>query len=91
MKSYISINGQVNGNSKLKTAISGGIFKKLGNNFYIQFETKKEAKVSLKQAFKSLKSEELDFFNEGGIYLFKEALNYDASCARIHKGFILNN
>lgn len=91
MKTYISITGQVNGNSKLKIAISGGIFKKLGNNFYIQFETKKEAEASLKEAFKSLKSEEMDFYNEGGIYLYNDALNYDASCARLHKGNIIND
>jgi len=90
MKTYIFINGQTNGNFKLKTAINGGILKKLGNNFYIQFKTKKEAKKALKEAFKTLKNDEIDFYNDGGIYTYNDALCYDASTAKINKGYILN-
>lgn len=88
MKTYISITGQTNGNSKLKSVINGGDLKKLGNNYYIQYQTKKEAVKELKQAFKQLKENEQDYFKEGGINYSQLFLEYDASTAKIWIGSI---
>ena len=83
MKTIILIQGQISGNHTLHNAIAGYSEAKKGmfNSWELTFETKKEAKKSLWQAFKYLRSDKddtarLSYSKEGALY-------YDASNAKI--------
>lgn len=83
MKTVIKISGQISGNFTLKHAVqtvSCIDARARFYGFYLFFETKKEAKEALKNAYKELKSEEPDF---DGIGLYNDLLSYDASRAEI--------
>ena len=88
MKTKIVITGQIAGNFKLKTAIlSSGLETKVENffsDFHIFFACKRDAENALRTANKRFKSDDRDFYQEGGIKYFpKSRLFYDASSARI--------
>lgn len=85
MKTYISITGQINSVTKLKNTIKQGKMQKLGNNYYIQYQTKKEAVKELKTAFKKLMQED---FEGIGINYLTNTLEYDAGVAKLHIGKI---
>lgn len=85
MKTQIKITGQPNGNYTLKGAISGAteIKRLMFGGFLLLFETKKEARKALWEAYRYLKSKEPDYSN---IHYSKYGtLNYDASNAAIEK------
>ena len=88
MKTYISITGQINSVTTLKNNIKGGEVKKIGNNYYIQYQTKKEAKQSLQEAFNYLIDAEPSYEEGISIYNKKECLIYDAGFAKLHEGKI---
>ena len=82
MKTTIVITGGISGNFKIKNAITcfdieNGSF----NSFFCHFETMKEAKKSLKDAFKYMKKNDLDV----ELSKDKKTLYYDASGATIQK------
>lgn len=89
MKAQILISGQISGNFKLRSAcstIDSEIHKEPFNNgFKIVFSTMREARKAMKAGYKWLKSEEPDFYKEGGISLYNNCLSYDASRAKLSK------
>jgi hypothetical protein len=89
MKTSITISGQISGNFKLLNAIASfeSETKKLQfNNYEVIFPTKKQAVKALSAAFQQLKSDELEYYNEGGInYSRASFLEYDASTATINE------
>lgn len=89
MKTSITISGQISGNQTLRNAIYSlnCETKKLQfNNYEIIFPTKKEAVKALSDAFQTLKSEELEYYKDGGIsYSRGSYLQYDASTATINE------
>lgn len=90
MKAQITINGQINGNFYLKSAIScngnyTSIEKGSFNSFHINFDTVKEAKNALRKAWKQIKSEAENIRNRDGLNQDCTNLNYDASTAQLNK------
>ena len=89
MKTSITISGQISGNFTLLNAISTSESetKKLQfNNYEIIFQTKKQAVKALSNAFQQLKSDELEYYKEGGInYSRSSFLEYDASTATLNE------
>jgi hypothetical protein len=88
MVCFIHVTGQISGNFTLARAIDCFNVKKGNyNSFLMFFDSIKEAKKALKDAFYYLKSEELDFYKNGGIRKDKNNnwLHYDASKAEINK------
>lgn len=85
MKTEIIITGQPQGNYTLKSALNSVNceVKKHFQDYTIIFNTKKEAKEALKNAFIQLKNEEYDYYRDGGIDLYNDTLTYDASRAYI--------
>jgi len=85
MKVQIKITGQPNGNYTLKGAISGATDEKrlMFNGFLLEFNTKKEAKKALWEAYKYLRYIDSDVTNLG--YSKFGTLSYDASTATIEK------
>ena len=86
MKTVIKISGQINGNFTLKHAVQTSECvdaKGRFNSFYLFFETKKQAKSALKNAYRELKNDEPDFYKDGGIGFYNNSLSYDASNAVI--------
>lgn len=85
MKVQIKITGHQNSNYALKGAISGANKEKQlpFGGFLMEFDTKKEAKKSLWEAFKYLR------YTSGETSNFRYSkfgtLTYDASCATIEK------
>ena len=79
MKTTIEIKGQLNGNFKLRNAIDNGEVKERPFNCYsIFFNTKRDAKKALKDAYKYMKA------NDHDVELIRgEVLLYDASSASI--------
>lgn len=87
MKARIFISGQISGNFKLLNNISSYEHEKgMFNSFYCYFDSVKEAKKAIKEAYHSIKNE-LDPGNYGVIYKAKDnsSLSYDASSARVRK------
>jgi len=88
MKTVIEITGQEHGNRILKVAISTincGLKNTNFGNFELIFKTKKEAVKAMSDAFKKLKSKEVDYYKDGGInYERGVALHYDTSSAIIY-------
>lgn len=79
MKTTIIIKGQINGNLNLKNSIECDEVKSLPfNNYSLKFNTKKEAKKALREAYKYMKSNDYDVELMRG-----ESLLYDASLAFI--------
>ena len=88
MKAAIFISGQISGNFRLKNAcstIDSELKKEIFNGFSLHFNTVKEARKAMKEGYKFLKSEEPEFYKEGGINFFNNTLSYDASTAKIIK------
>jgi len=89
MKTSISISGQIGGNHTLARAcgtIDSEQKRTMFNGFEIKFKTKKEAVKALSQAYQFLKSEEPEYFKQGGIsYKRGYGLWYDASKAIIER------
>lgn len=88
MKIKIVITGQIHGNHRLHSAIvSSGretTVERPFFDFHIYFKSRKDAEMALWDAYKKLRSLELDFYREGGIrYFSKRQLHYDASKAVI--------
>lgn len=88
MKTSIFITGGISGNFRLKLSCTNFDlieFSKLNfNGFRLDYPTKKLATKALSEAFQFLKSDEPDFFKQGGIsYTRGFVLNYDASHAKI--------
>lgn len=88
MKCKIEITGQISGNYTLLRKLgmrSEGYIKGTFNSFYIIYNNIGDAKKDIKEAFQSLKSDEPDYYKEGGIYKQSDNsfLNYDASTAKI--------
>ena len=82
MKAGIFISGGISGNFKIKNAITCfDIEKGSFNSFFCNFETMKEAKKALKDAFKYMKNNDLDVELSSD----KTTLYYDASTARIQR------
>lgn len=81
MKTEIRISGQINGNFTLKGAISGAqdVRSTMFNGFVLAFNTKKEAKKALWDAYKSIKRE--DPTDAHLSYIPGNFLTYDASKA----------
>ena len=87
MKCYIKISGQAMGNGKLWRSLGANAFEGKDGNYgtrYFLYDTVKDAKIDLMDAYKSLKFDEPDY---GGIEMgFKnESLYYDASKAELIK------
>jgi hypothetical protein len=79
MKTTILIKGQLNGNFKLRNSIECDNVEKLPfNNYSLKFNTKKEAKKALREAYKYMKANDYDVELIRG-----ESLMYDASSACI--------
>ena len=88
MKTTIEITGQIQSVSTLKRAIQtiNCESKKLRfrNECELIFNTKKEAVKALSNAFQELKSDEPDYYKEGGIFYIRgRMLEYDAAIAII--------
>lgn len=86
MKTSISISGQISGNMRLANAIKtcdSEIESTMFNGYRITFNTKKEGKKALWDAYKYLRSQEPEFAKGGISYSKYGTLNYDASVARI--------
>lgn len=86
-KTTININGQLNGNFKLLSAIGGNHERTQFNGFKIYFETKKEAAKAIRDAYNKLIQDEPESKNRiGGIGTNKTRtlLEYDASKAKIN-------
>jgi hypothetical protein len=87
MKVQIAITGQINGNFTLLSKLNNGNLKNgMFNSKIISFDTKKEAKKAIKEAYKSLCSDEPGMKgNFGGIRKSQDntSLYYDASKAEI--------
>lgn len=84
MKTEIIIDGQISGNSILKSAISKhGLpeIKNTRNGYILTYPTKKDAIKALSVAYQSLKADEPDY--EGISYFRGSSLSYDASRAYI--------
>jgi hypothetical protein len=82
MKATIYISGQINGNFRLKNVLDNGTAKStIFNGFAVSFDTKKEAKKALWEAFKDLRSEDNKPYNLS--YSKGSAIYYDASKAII--------
>ena len=80
MKTTIVITGGISGNFKIKNAITCfDITEGSFNSFLCNFETMKEAKEALKDAFKYMKKNDLNV----ELSKDKKTLYYDASTARI--------
>lgn len=59
MKVEIFIEGQINGNYKLKSALDNGTARKgMFNSFHIEFESMKDAKKAMRAANRCLKNED---------------------------------
>ena len=90
MKAQIIIIGQIGGNFKLKSKISCNgnyttIDKGMFNNYYINFDTVKEAKQALKKAWQSIKREDDELNWTDGLNKGCTNLRYDASAAILNK------
>ena len=87
MKVKIVITGQIGGNFKLLSKLNNGNYREgMFNSKHIYFDTKKEAKQAIKEAYKSLCEDEPQMKGFiGGIQKNKDntALYYDASKAEI--------
>jgi hypothetical protein len=85
MKIKIKISGQIGGNSELLRKLNSGDYSKgMFNSFYIEYQSMKEAKKAMNEAYKSLKQE----CRESQVPLpsiskDKKYLSYDASNAEI--------
>ena len=85
MKIKIKISGQIGGNSELLRKLNSGDYSKgMFNSFYIEYQSMKEAKKAMNEAYKSLKQE----CRESQVPLpsiskDKKYLSYDASNAKI--------
>jgi len=88
MKAQIIISGQISGNYKLRSACMTNNcedYRQNFNGFKLVFNTMKEARKAIKDGYRWLKSEEPDFYRDGGIGLYKDSLSYDASVAKLSK------
>jgi len=88
MKAQILISGQISGNFKLRSACSTINSEEHSlpfNGFRIVFNTMSEARKAIKDGYKWLKSEEPDFYKDGGISLYNDCLSYDASRAKLNR------
>jgi hypothetical protein len=88
MKAQILITGQISGNYKLLHAcntIDSETNKTMFNGFKIVFNTMREARKAIKNAYKELKKDEPDFYKAGGIGFYNDSLSYDASTAKLSK------
>jgi len=87
MKTTIEITGQISGNFTLRNAISRTgwpeIHKGMFNAFRLTFETRKEARKALWEAYKSLREDKQDARASMLKYTPKYSLSYDASRAVI--------
>lgn len=86
MKTTITITGQISGNITLRGAIAtfdSEIKKTMFNGYEITFNTKKEAKKALWEAFKYLRADKQDAQASMLAYSKSGSLRYDASRASI--------
>lgn len=88
MKCKIEINGRISGNYTLLKKMgmrSEGYIKGVFNSFYLIYNSIGDAKKDIKEAFQGLKSDEPDYYKEGGISKQSDNsfLSYDASTAKI--------
>ena len=85
MKVKIKISGQINGNFTLLNKLNSGDYSKgMFNSFYIDYQSMREAKKAMNEAYKTLKQE----CRESQVPLpsiskDKKYLSYDASRAEI--------
>lgn len=87
MKCEIIIKGQVGGNVRLLRKMRNRVSKKeffYGQTIFLQYNTVKEARNDLEQAYKELIDEEPEFA-EYGILFDGNSLDYDASNAKLIK------
>ena len=83
MKTTIKIKGQIGGNYKLRAAISGlsmigDVEEGMYSNFYLHFQTKKDAIKALSEGRKSMIQDGYDISYSRG-----HLMSYDASTAVI--------
>jgi hypothetical protein len=86
MKTIISITGQISGNRTILNAIDAfgkQIRNQPFNGYKIEFDTKKEAKKALWEAYKTLRSDKEDAQKSRLTYSKHGYLDYDASTAKI--------
>jgi hypothetical protein len=91
MKTTIFISGQISGNHTLRNSLltfNAEEERAMFNGFRIIFQTKKEAKKAMWEAFKELRAAEIDKYgynaSMGGVRYSKfGSLYYDASKAEI--------
>lgn len=88
MKCKIEITGQISGNYTLLRKLgirSQGYKKGMFNSFSIFYNSVGDAKKDIKEAFQSLKSDEPDYYKNGGIskQSSNSFLDYDASTAKL--------
>lgn len=87
MKTTIQITGQISGNYTLHNAISRTgwpeIKRGMFNSFIITYETRKEARRAMWEAYKSLRADKQDAQASRLKYSPKHSLSYDASRAVI--------
>ena len=87
MKTTIEITGQISGNFTLRNAIASTgwpeIHNGMFNAFRLTFETRKEARKAMWEAYKSLREDKQDAQASRLRYIPKHSLSYDASKAVI--------
>ena len=88
MKAQIHITGQTGGNYKLLSALNNGTKKQgMFNSFFLTFDSVSEAKTAMKQAWKSIKSEDNNTNWHDGLNKDFTLLNYDSSKAKLTKHY----
>jgi hypothetical protein len=87
MKAQIHITGQIGGNFKLLSKLNNGTKKEgMFNSFFLTFNSVKEAKEAMKEAYKDLKQNDELKWNERLINNYS-ILTYDASKAVLTKHY----
>jgi hypothetical protein len=88
MKAQIHITGQISGNFTLLRKLNNGTkVDGMFNSFHLYFESVGEAKKAMRQAWKSIKSEDDSLTWHDGLSKDCERLNYDASTAILSKQY----
>jgi hypothetical protein len=82
MKAKIQITGQIGGNYKLLSKLNNGTKKEgMFNSFFLTFDSVGEGKKAMKEAWKSIKSEDDNLHWSNGLINNCTQLIYDSSKA----------
>jgi hypothetical protein len=85
MTTKIYVTGQINGNSRLASAIGGRRERTMFNGFVLTFDSRKEAREAIRKAYHSIKIESDYPLSWNTIRKSKDngLIHYDASKAEI--------